>query len=1269
MKIQSCVRVTFVAFCLYLRRSERPAMPDSDKPQAPTNETLLDISAGVISAGGETLLQLDTNKEHQSVIGKVEQLTGTPVQSVNLSAATTRGQGSGEKSFTERVRAGSSPLTRYEPVKELGRGGMGVVLRVRDTDLRRDVAMKVLRPDRNDSRSDQGKRDLRRFIEEAQITGQLEHPGIVPVHEMGCDAQGRVFFTMKMVRGEPLSEVLRRLRLGEIDTVSAWPLDKMLGVFLKICEALDFAHAHNVVHRDLKPANVMLGDFGEVLVMDWGLARVLEGPDKDTQSVSISTDSTERRVTTQAASPEFTLDGTVVGTPAYMAPEQARGELAKIDARTDVFALGAILYEMLCLRPPYEGVDATQLIESAAHGEIKTPLARAAKDPTIRYRMAHLPGSKIPRELDAVCMKALSHAQSDRYQDVRALKAEVENFIAGRPVSVRRDPMAVRIAKWVRRHPTLAASSAAAVVVVLLSAAVIASVVADASLKEAEADRKAMADNKSRLLAERDAMDATLKKTQAEKDALKAFEEKAKAEAKAKEQAMAREAALKRRADATVYYNLGRSQSSRVSTITDKQLRTRSALLAESAFKEALKTDATMAEAAFELGNLYRQLHMVEAVEYFALADKLQRDAGGKGDPRALVYAGDCSREIKNDFEGARKFYSAAAEVDPDDPYAIVGFGFVALLTGRFDIALVRAGQAQGKDNTLWEPWHLEGVVLAQQFDNDGQTSNGYYSPELALRAFSEAIARNRDGGLLYNERGTALLALNRLDEAERDFRRAMELMPGSYAAQSNLVVLQTRQGRYAEATALAYETLREFPEAYELWNAYGNALYSSGMLNDALTAYERSLSLKPGRVVPMCNCANVARQLGEFEVALGWAQKAVAANAQYPLAWFQLGMAQRGKGKNDDALPSLKRAFELERSNASIAGEFFFQLGINGKIDEMKATCEAYAAEFPNVATGHYWLGRALRSLKKPVEALEALLRASEVNPQWEDAFEQACGVLFEMQRHDDAYKLAKERVDLNSKFRLGWLVMGVVETVKGNRRAAYENYAKAVEADEKYSRALIFLAEAANDIGLFKEALGAASRYCALNPKDPAGAMQAARANEGLEAWDQAQIEYENADALRGGRGSTRQEIERVKRQKRVALLRKENRQPKDAAECYDLSFLEAYYSRWQHSAAWARKMFNEHGKDITDIQMIYFCAWMEMKAMRALDQKMVEAAPERPKAPELETGIEGYKKHCLVVLKRLVELGFDKEELRLDPSFNSLHELEEWKKLVGK
>jgi serine/threonine protein kinase/tetratricopeptide (TPR) repeat protein len=1237
-------------------------MPEDPKPPATTNETLLDLSAGVVSSGGETLLDLDTNKGHGSVIGKVEQLTGTQVSNVNLSTAATRTVTKGDKSFTERVREGGNPQSRYEPLRELGRGGMGVVLRVRDADLRREVAMKVLRPDRADTRSNQGKRDLRRFIEEAQITGQLEHPGIVPVHELGCDAQGRVFFTMKMVRGEPLSEVLRRLRLGDGPTVEAWPLDRMLGVFLKICEALDFAHAHNVVHRDLKPANVMLGGFGEVLVMDWGLARVLDGPGKDSLVINIETDSTERRAATQTANPEFTLDGTVVGTPAYMAPEQARGQLSKIDSRTDVFALGAILYEMLCLRPPYEGTDATQMIESAAQGEIKTPVQRAAKDPTIRYRMAHLPGSKIPRELDAVCMKALSVESVDRYQDVRGLQADVENFIAGRPVSVRRDPIAVRMAKWVRRHPTLAASSAAAIVVILVSAAVIASISADA-------DRQAMAETKTRMQAEHDAMDAMLKQTQAEKNAMQAFEEKARAEAKAKDEAMAREAALKRRAEASVQYNLGRSQASRVRSITDKRLRERAGAMAESALGEALRIDPTMAEAAFELGNLYRQFNRREAIEYYVTADRLQREAGGAGDTRALVYAGDATREISHDIETAVKYYAQAAEIDPNDVYALIGFGFVALLSDRFDIALMRAGQAQTKDPTLWEPWHLEGVVQAQQFDNAGVKSNEYYSPQLAVKSFTEAISLCNDGGWLYNERGTAYLGLNMLEEAERDLERARELMPYGYAAQSNLVTLYYRQKRYDEGIKLAAETLTDFPDAYELWNEYGLCLFAKVLLNEAYGAFEKSLSIKPGRVAPMCNMAAISRQLGDPAKALEWAQKAIAANADYALGWYQQGLAQRALRKNDDALASLKRALELERGMSSFASDYFFQLGINGRLEEMQAAALAWSQEYPDEATGHYWLGRALRAQNRGLDALEALKKASELSPAWEEAFEQVCGVLFELNRRDEAYKLAKERVEKDPKFRLGWFVMGAIESMKGNPKAAFENYNQATIADERYARALLALAEVANSLKLFDEARSAAARYCTLQPRDPNGMVQLARALEGLEDWDQAEKEYENLDIERGRKGSTRGDIDRVRSLRSAGALRKADRQPRSAQECYDLAFAEGYASRWQHSAAWARKMFDEHGATMNDQRKLYFCAWMEMKAVFALDAKHEENAPDKPKPPALQTSAEAYKLHALQVLKRLLDVGYNLEELTLDPSFNALHGLEGWKKLTGK
>ncbi|HLJ98190.1 MAG TPA: serine/threonine-protein kinase [Gemmataceae bacterium] len=237
---------------------------------------------------------------------------------------------------------------------EIARGGMGAILKGRDIDLGRDIAVKVLLA------THQGKTELvQRFVEEAQIAGQLQHPGIVPVYELGLFADRRPYFAMKLVKGKTLAALLAARKDPAED------LPKFVGVFAQVCQTLAYAHARGVIHRDLKPANVMVGAFGEVQVMDWGLAKVLaEGgvadEHKAQQHQTVNVIRTQRSVgssgTPQAGSD--TQAGTVLGTPAYMAPEQARGEVELVDERADVFGLGAMLCEILTGKPPFSGKNA-----------------------------------------------------------------------------------------------------------------------------------------------------------------------------------------------------------------------------------------------------------------------------------------------------------------------------------------------------------------------------------------------------------------------------------------------------------------------------------------------------------------------------------------------------------------------------------------------------------------------------------------------------------------------------------------------------------------------------------------------------------------------------------------------------------------------------------------------------------------------------------------------------------------------------------------------
>jgi len=282
--------------------------------------------------------------------------------------------------------------TKYVLIEPVGRGGMATVYRARDVELDREIALKVLRgPDSDDG-------PAARLVDEARILARLEHPGIVPVHDVGSLPDGRVFCAMKLVRGKRLDE----LAAGPLD------LAERLRIFQRICEAVAFAHAHGVLHRDLKPQNIMTGAFGEVLVMDWGVARIAGAPAGAHGSGP-----------TKGDGRAGTLDGTRVGTPGFMAPEQDSGRIAEIDARTDVYGLGAILECLLGL------------------GRGGRPLSERAD-----------------RRLRAICARATAPIAGDRYPSVEELADEVRRFIAGLPVRAYRERLHERAGRFITRYRT-----------------------------------------------------------------------------------------------------------------------------------------------------------------------------------------------------------------------------------------------------------------------------------------------------------------------------------------------------------------------------------------------------------------------------------------------------------------------------------------------------------------------------------------------------------------------------------------------------------------------------------------------------------------------------------------------------------------------------------------------------------------------------------------------------------------------------------------------
>jgi hypothetical protein len=317
------------------------------------------------------------------------------------------------------TRSFAGPQPRFAFNNRLGEGSQGFIFSVFDRDCRREIAYKTL----NSSQCDPD--DVARFINEAQITAQLEHPGIIPVHDFGVMPGGAVYYTMKRVQGQSLAEY-SATRFGHPEHRF-----HLLAILLRVCETIAFAHSRGVIHRDVKPRNIMVGSFGEVLVIDWGLAKVLPGPGGEVAVTTIQPRAEDDD------DEHGTRSGQAIGTPAYMSPEQARGEV--VDARCDIYSLGVVLYEVLVGNSPYQ------------RGDVRRTLDQVSRDVWQRLDR-HPHGRDLPRSLVAIVHKAMAHHPSHRYQTVDLLIADLQHFIAGQAVSAYRESLGERSLRLIVRH-------------------------------------------------------------------------------------------------------------------------------------------------------------------------------------------------------------------------------------------------------------------------------------------------------------------------------------------------------------------------------------------------------------------------------------------------------------------------------------------------------------------------------------------------------------------------------------------------------------------------------------------------------------------------------------------------------------------------------------------------------------------------------------------------------------------------------------------------
>ena len=740
--------------------------------------------------------------------------------------------------------------TRYRIDGEIARGGMGAVLRGRDPDLGRDVALKVLR---EDFRDDPGM--VRRFVEEAQIGGQLQHPGVVPIYEMGTLADRRPFFSMKLVKGDTLA----RLLAARKDPRDSLP--RLLTIFEAVAQTVAYAHARGVIHRDLKPSNVMVGAFGEVQVMDWGLAKVLArgGTDDDDGAGKHRHDETIiATARSGSADSDLSRAGSVLGTPSYMAPEQARGEIDRVDERADVFALGSILCEILTDEPAFVGRTSGEIQRTAALGETAGALARLA-------------ASGADPELISLARECLAREAHDRPATAGAVSDRMTAYLAGVQERLQRAELE-RIEERARRKVTTVVASAL-ILAGLLGGGGLAwnqRQRADRMARTARAVDEALADA-SRLLGEaRSAPPDDAGRWSAALAAAKRAEGLL-AQGEANDALAERVNALVSEVEQDRTTAADRARQIEVDRVLLEELE--SVRGARVMHRELKRTDTDYAHA-FRTAGLDLDTTGPEQAGQWIASRTDPIEIAGYLDDWAYI------RRARNRPEADwKRLVSAARQGDPDpwrlalrqevgkdDPATIARFRQMAEAPGLEDqpapahLLLARqlkfgCGDGERAASVLRRAArrypgdfrvHFElACALGQPVEEHVYSDDLFPDPQEAVRHLATAVAIRPRSVSTHLVLGSALLAQRRPEEAVAEAREAIRIHPDELSAHSSLANSLRWAGRLEEAETEGRALRKAHPDDSSICENLATILRDRGNLDGAIREYREAIRLR----------------------------------------------------------------------------------------------------------------------------------------------------------------------------------------------------------------------------------------------------------------------------------------------------------------------------------------------------------------------------------------------------------------------------------------
>ncbi len=925
----------------------------------------------------------------------------------------------------DESKALRDPTGRYQVLGEIGRGGVGVVYKGRDQDLGRDVAMKLLRPEYANRPE-----ILERFVEEAQIGGQLQHPGIVPVYDLGLQHGERPYFAMKLVKGETLDAILQRRQGPEEER------RRLLGIFEQVCQTVAYAHARRVVHRDLKPQNVMVGSFGEVQIVDWGFAKVLpksSKPEHERSAERLS--SVASVISTVRSDPDkgtHSVVGSMLGTPAYMPPEQAIGDVDHMDRCSDVFGLGAILCEILTGSPPYLKADG-DLIQQAARADLEATYERidaSGADPAIAR----------------LCRQCLSPARQARPESARQVAEAVGEFLSS--VEERARQAQIHAAEAKVRARAAVWLSAAAILVLGLGCGGWFYLDGEARAQSERADRRVasvMEDAGVRFGMARAASAVDLSLWTRALDAADRAVELAQAD---EVTASKRQAAVELRQRIDAGHAEARAEATRLAKADRIRVRLREARVP---VDDNVKSKTYRAREAKRRCEAYRA-----AFREYLDGRELRKMTATAG---AAALAGDLDVEIAaalDDWVASRVFLarnSKTAELDAKVTAVLRGVA-TALDPDpmRSRVRSAVAGDAPDK-STLLE-------IFAQA---DLQ----------ALPVASLSLL------------GGALADVQAEDEARTVYEVAAERFPGDFGSAFELAFLHERAEEWREALAGFKVAGAVHPEMLEVWHRAGHAMHQLGRYEaaervfrrlvrqdadnthwqyhlaatltrleqypEARSLLERAVSLSPDIAVNHDELARVLRELGELERAEHHQRRAIDLDPSQAHQHVGLGLVLQQQGKLDEALAAYQKALEVDPDSVWAWSNWGNILQVRGKLEQAEEKQRRALAIDPRFGMGYNNLGDILLAQGEVDEALAAYQRAIDLEPGESLPYTGMSRCLARLGRRQEALEVAKRALALDPELPNAHSELGSRSFESGEYEQAIASYRRAIQLETR--------------------------------------------------------------------------------------------------------------------------------------------------------------------------------------------------------------------------